>query len=217
MNFANRRRLVIAIICGAVVLVVLVIIGVFGLLRGPADTGQAETPAPTASTSPATPEPTAVPETSLVSSDPDEFARMVALALFNWDTQADADLTDWAQVLVDVADVDQGPAVASDVRAYLPAPEIWDRLRSYGTRQWLDIKSITVPKAWATALEQAEPGQIPPGGGAFTVDGTRNRTGIYDSEVMRTNHEVAFTIFVNCPGDEPCTLRRLSRVDEPLR
>lgn len=216
MRFAHRRRLVIAIVGSGIVLLVLLVIGVFGLLRGPVQANQPEHPAPEASVS-VTPMASADrPQPMPVTSNPELFTRSVARALFNWDTRHQGDLSEWAQVLVDVAAVDEAAAVASDVRGYLPGVESWKQLSSYGTRQWLELESVVVPDAWATALKQATAGQIPRGAAAFTVVGTRHRAGTWHTEVIRTDRTVAFTVFVACPGRDSCTLLRLSQLDRPL-
>ncbi|WP_104201201.1 hypothetical protein [Cryobacterium sp. Y29] len=214
MQFLHRRRLVVAIVGAGIALIVLAAIGLFGLLRGPAKASQPERPAPAASALAIAP--TDQPQPVLETSSPELFARSVAHALFDWDTRQDAGLADWAQVLVDVADAEEAAAVAADVRDYLPGAEMWERLSTYGTRQWLDVESVTVPAAWATALEQAEAGQIPQGASALTVTGTRHRAGTWNTNEMRTERQVSFTIFVVCPGQESCTLLRLSKLDHPL-
>lgn len=214
MLFFRRRRLAIAIISAGIALIVLAAVGLFGLLRGPAKASPPERPAPTASAMEVVPtdQPQPVHETS----SPELFARSVAHALFDWDTRQDAGLADWAQVLADVADAEEAAAVAADVREYLPGAEMWQRLAAYGTRQWLDVESVTVPAAWATALEQAAEGQIPQGAAALTVVGTRHRMGTWDTDEMRTERQVSFTVFVVCPDKESCTLLRLSKLDHPL-
>ena len=212
----HRRRLIIAIVSAGVALLVLVVIGVYGLLsRGQEQTPSAQT-SPQATVTPTPPVlidgPQPIPETN----DPELFARNVAAALFNWDTRADADVTDWAQELVDVANADEAVGLASDVRAYLPNPGTWEQLRGYGTRQCLTVDSIVIPDLWPTALEQATPGQVPPGATAYTVTGTRHRAGTWKADPLRTDHEVAFTVFVACTEDTPCELLRLTRLDHPM-
>ncbi|TFD12122.1 hypothetical protein E3T35_07920 [Cryobacterium sp. TMT1-2-2] len=214
MHLLRRRRLVIAIVGAGIALVVLSVIGLFGLLRGPAEASAPAQPVPTASALSVMP--TEQPQPVLETSSPELFARSVAHALFDWDTRQDAGLADWAQVVVDVADAEEAAAVAADVRDYLPGAEMWQRLAAYGTRQWLDVESVTVPAAWATALEQAAEGQIPQGAAALTVVGTRHRVGTWDTDVERTERQVSFTVFVVCPGKESCTLLRLSKLDHPL-
>lgn len=215
MHFAHRRRLVVAIVGSGIALIVLLVIGVYGLLRGPANGSQPKQPATEASISSVPPARAAQPQQVLVTSNPELFARSVARALFDWDTRYEAGLSEWAQVVVDVADANEAAAVASDVRGYLPGAEMWEQLSAYGTRQWLELKSVAVPDAWSTALEQAA-GQIPRGAAAFTVVGTRHRAGTWDTEAVHTERKVTFTVFVVCPGREPCTLLRLSQPDRPL-
>ncbi|WP_104125963.1 hypothetical protein [Cryobacterium sp. Y57] len=214
MQFLRRRRLVIAIVGAGVALIVLAAVGLFGLLRGPTKANQHERSAPPASAAAVVP--TDQPQPVLETSSPELFARSVAHALFDWDTRQDAGLADWVQVLVDVADAEEAAAVAADVREYLPGAEMWQRLATYGTRQWLDVESVVVPVAWATALEQAAAGQIPRGAAALTVVGTRHRAGTWDTDEMRTERQVSFTVFVVCPGQKSCTLLRLSKLDHPL-
>jgi hypothetical protein len=153
----------------------------------------------------------------LVTTHPESFARSVARALFDWDTRHEGGPSPWAQVVVDVADPDEWAAVASDIRGFLPVSEMWEQLADYGTRQWLEAKSVIVPDAWSTALKQASPGQIPQGAAAFTIVGSAHREGTWNTDVIRTKRDVTFTVFVRCPGGEPCTLLRLSQLDEPLK
>ncbi len=217
MHFAHRRRrLFIAIVVSGITLITLVVIGVYGMFRGPAETSQPEGQPHQASVAPTSPSPAEQPQQVPVTSNPERFARSVARSLFNWDTRHDAGPSEWAQALVDFADADEAAALASDVRGYLPVAEIWAQLGTYGTRQWLELESVVVPNGWSTALEQAAPGQIPPGATAFTVVGTRHREGSWATEVMRTERQVAFTVFVVCPDREPCALLRLSKLDQPL-
>ena len=216
MQFIHRHRLVLAIVGSGIALAVIVAIGVYGLLRGPAKASQPERRAPEASVSST---PTSLPDQPqpvVVTTNAELFARSVAAALFTWDTRHEGDLSEWVQVLVDVADSDEAAAVASDVRGYLPSTEMWGQLSAYGTRQWFERESVVVPAAWSTALEQAASGQIPQGAAAFTVVGSRHRAGTWDTEVIRTERKVAFTIFVVCPGQELCRLLRLSQLDRPL-
>ncbi|WP_404434235.1 hypothetical protein LG299_06560 [Microbacterium lacus] len=205
-------------IAGGVALLLLVGWGVYGLLRGPSEP---QHPPATTSTTDASPPRSAEvgvgPRAIYPARDPEVFARQIADALFTWDTRATADLSEWAQVIVDVADADEALAAASDVRSYLPTPGIWQQLRSYGTRQWLVIDSVSVPDAWSTAVTQAQPGQLPPGATAFTVEGTRHREGTWGAEPVATSRSVAFTVFIACERAEPCRLLRLSQLDNPLR
>lgn len=215
MYFDHRRRLVLAFAGISVALIAITVIGVLGLLRGPSTARELDAPANEASVSRALP-PAAKPRPVLVTGSPEQFARSVARALFNWDTRYQGGPSPWAQMVVNVADPDEGTAVASDIRGFLPEAEMWEQLTDYGTRQWLEVKSIVVPKAWSTALRQATPGQIPRGAAALTIVASAHRQGVWNSDAIRTNRNVTFTIFVRCPGDEPCTLLRFSQLDKPL-
>ena len=216
MQIAHRRRLMIAVASSGVMLVMLAVIGVYGLFRGESQVGQSN------STTPRTPVPfqsverVQPPRPVLVTTDGDLFARSVARALFTWDTRADAGVSEWEQRLVDVADPTEAAAVASDVRNYLPTTEMWEQLGTFGTRQWIRLKSVAVPRTWSTALRQAAPGQIPPDALAFTVTGTSHREGIWGTEPLHTERQVSFTVFVVCPSETPCSLLRLSQLDRPL-
>ncbi|CEI48386.1 hypothetical protein [Propionibacterium freudenreichii] len=223
----QRRRLLIAATTGGLVLLVLVGVGVYGLLRGPATP---TTPAPSTSTPTTSPDPSApttgrgpspVPQTS----DPEAFARAVAHALFTWDTTTGNSPSDYAQVLADVAAAQEADAFVGDVRAYLPTPEAWAQLRPYATSQHLTIDQVFVPETWQAAVAQAAPGQIPDGATAYTIEGTRHRQGISGTAPVEASRPVAFTVFVICtptaPGDGAgsgsCEVLRLSRLDNPLR
>jgi hypothetical protein len=215
MRFVHQRRFIIAVVCGGLTLILLMTIGAYGLLRGPEKERHADRPALETS-APSSPERTDEPRPVLVTSNPEFFARSVARALFNWDTRHDGGPAEWAQVPLDVADADEAVALASDVRGYLPSPEMWERLRTYGTRQRLDVESVAAPESWSAALEQAAAGQIPRGAAAFNVVGTSHRVGTWNTEVIRTERSVAFTIFIACPEGQRCALLRLSQLGRPL-
>ena len=217
MRFEHRRRLIIVVTVSGVVLLVLLAFGVYGLVRGPANESDNERPTHEATESSVVPAQTLRPQEVLATSDPERFVRSVVRALFTWDTRHPGGPSDWAQVLVDVTDANEAAAVASDVRGYLPGPGMWQQLSAYGTRQWLVVESITVPDAWATALAQAAPSQLPRGASAFTVDGSRQREGTWGTEVIRTTRHVTFTVFIACRDGEPCTLLRISQLDRPLQ
>ncbi|MFV0433490.1 MAG: hypothetical protein ACK5LO_05885 [Leucobacter sp.] len=208
------RRLFIAAAAGAAVLLLLIGVGVYGLLRGPA------TPdTPTSPTSPAegTRQPNFPPRPVAETSDGEAFARSVAERLFGWDTGLEYGPADYMQRLVDVADPAEAPGLAADVRGYFPEARAWGELRQYQTRQWIEIDSIVVPADWAAAKAQAGAGQLPPGAIAYTITGTRHRTGMWDGRETSDARPVAFTIFAACTSSDGCRLLRLSAVDQPLR
>ena len=222
----RRRRLLIAAVAVGLALLILVGVGIYGLLRGPATTTAPVPGAEPSSASTATPEPTPGGELGPVprTGGPEAFARAVAEALFTWDTASGYSPSDYAQVLADVAHGSEADAFVGDVRAYLPTVEAWAQLRQYATRQWLTIDTAVIPEAWETAVAQAAPGQIPDGATAYTITGTRHRDGTWGTTPVEASRPVAFTVFLVCtppvPGrgsDGLCEVLRLSELDNPLR
>jgi len=153
-------------------------------------------------------------------SDPEAFAEAVARALFDWDTAAPNPRSEYAGRLLVVADPTgaESPALVADVASYLPTDEAWADLKPYYTRQWIEIESITVPDLWPQAVSEAGPGGFAPGTRAYTIEGARHRTGVWEGDDVTAAHEVAFTVFIVCEPTYPsCHLLRLSRLDEPLQ
>lgn len=225
----RRRTMLIATIAGAIILLLLVGVGVYGLIRGPQTTELADV---VATDSPAATHPADTPsgpEPVVTVGGPEESAAAVAEALFTWDTTRGHGPADYAQMLADVTADEEADAAVSDVRAYLPTTEAWAQLRTHQTRQWLTIDTIEIPAVWEDAVAQAAPGQIPDGTIAYTITGTRHRTGYWGTDPITTTHDVAFTVFLTCtperttappiadPITETCTLLRLSQLDNPLR
>src|SRR5699024_3417121 len=100
---------------------------------------------------PSTPPVTTVPEVDAVPSgmpddgtlpelppvtDPEDFAELVAHAIFDWDTSSLAPRAGYLQRIATVADPtgESSPGLISDVDAYLPPEKIWVDLREYETR-----------------------------------------------------------------------------------
>lgn len=224
----HRRTMLIAVIAGGLILLILVGVGVYGLIRGPqpADPGDAvPSDSPTATRPADTP---SGPEPVVAVGGPEAFAAAVAEALFTWNTTSGYGPADYAQMLADVTADEEADAAASDVRAYLSTPEAWAQLRTHQTRQWLTIDTNEIPAMWEDAVAQAAPGQIPDGTTAYTITGTRHRTGYWGTDPITTTHPVAFTVFLTCtreqsaspsadPITETCALLRLSQLDNPLR
>ncbi|WP_157009119.1 hypothetical protein [Agromyces laixinhei] len=218
MPFADRRRLIVAVVAGGCILLALIGVGIYGLLRGPSVGADHEArPTAAVNTAPTRPDPVSSPKTVAATSDPERFVRSVARSLFDWDTRAPDDPAEWAQPLVDVADAEEAVGVATDVRAYLPVSTVWKQLQTYGTRQRLDINSVEVPDAWTTARAQASANQLSKTTVAYTVAGTAHRDGTWNGESVESSRRVSFTVFIDCPPDEPCRLLRLSRPDAPLQ
>lgn len=221
----SRGRLI-AVIAAGLVLLLLVGVGIYGLITGPRPPDdRAPDPAPTITTpgetDPAAPGPPRV----IPSHDPDKFARNVAEALFGWDTGSGLMPLDYTAGLLEVGDPSgaEQAGLASDIAAYLPSRQAWIELRQYATTQHLVINHSFVPEAWDQAVEQAQPGQIPPGATAVTIEGTRHREGVWNDEPVTAEQSVSFTVFLACPPPVPqfrtglCHVLRLSQLDNPLR
>jgi hypothetical protein len=151
--------------------------------------------------------------------DPESFARLVAHAIFDWDTAVAVPLSDYTSRLVTVADPtgESSPGLVADVAAYLPTATAWSQLRIYATRQWLAINTARVPSLWSQAEVEAGPDGLLPGTTAFTITGVRHRAGVWEGNPVTSEHDVAFTVFIVCAPSYPeCHLLRLSRLDEPL-
>ena len=151
--------------------------------------------------------------------DPESFARLVAHAIFDWDTAVAVPLSDYTSRMVTVADPtgESSAGLVADVAAYLPTTSAWSQLRDYATRQWLTINTAEVPSLWSQAQVEAGPDGLLPGTTAYTITGVRNRTGEWDGTPVSSEHDVAFTVFIVCaPSYADCHLLRLSRLDDPL-
>lgn len=215
-----RKRLIVLLAAGLAVLL-LAGVGVYGLIQGPRTGPPAENDDAPAATAPPEDRPTHPSRIAPVapSSDPETFARNVATAVFAWDTGAGFMPLDYTSVLMEVADPTgtEQAGLAADIAAYLPTRQAWVELRPYATTQHLEITDAFVPEAWATAQEQARPGQLTPGTTAITIEGIRHREGVWNEEPVTSEHEVAFTVFVICePAYDTCHLLRLSELDNPL-
>ena len=75
---------------------------------------------------------------------------------------------------------------------------------------------MTRPTKWPEAEAQAGDALLP-GTTAFTIEGVRHRTGIWEDAPVSSEHDVSFTVFVVCgPSYPECHLLRLSMLDNPL-
>ena len=154
----------------------------------------------------------------LSTSDPATFARQVAQAIFAWDTTSMVSRADHVEQLLALADPtgESTAGLLADLDRYLPTADAWTQLARYDTRQWLTITAVTTPTLWPKAVSQAVAGLLP-GTTAFTVDGVRHRSGVWEGEPVNSAHDVAFTVFVVCGPSYPrCHLLRLSMLDKPL-
>lgn len=151
-------------------------------------------------------------------SDPEAFARLVAQAIFEWDTATLITRTDHVEQLVTAGDPtgESTPGLVSDLDNYLPTPDAWHELARYETRQWLSIDTVTTPTKWPEAEAQAG-NSLLPGTTAFSIEGARHRTGVWEDAPVSSEHDVSFTVFVVCgPSYPECHLLRLSMLDNPL-
>ena len=154
------------------------------------------------------------------STDPDQFARNVATTLFAWDTASGLMPLDYSAAILAVGDPSgtEQAGLASEVANYLPSRDQWVELRKHSTSQSLSITDSYVPEAWADAISQAPPGQVPTGASAVTIEGTRHRAGTWNGTPVTDDFQVAFTIFIACPpGADSCHVLRLSQLDNPLK
>ena len=118
----RRRRLLIAATAGGLALLLLVGVGIYGLVRGPA-APSASTPNERPSTAaPVTPAPTSVAELEPLDQHlgPEAFAQAVAEALFTWDTTTGHMPSDYAQVLADAAHGSEADAFVAASLSSLP-------------------------------------------------------------------------------------------------
>lgn len=220
----RRLRLIISLAAAGIVLAVLTGVGIYGLVAGPPSPrpGPAD---PTGSATPGTIVPTSptpgatelepLPETR----SPERFAEAVAQALFAWDTFTTFGADDHRTVLLEAADPSgaETPGLISDLSNYLPSAATWRDLQEYRTAQWIDIDRLYVPDQWYEAVAAAD-GQLADGLVAYTVEGTRHRSGVWFDEPVTSEHPVAFTMFLSCPpATDRCVLLRLSQLGNPLR
>ena len=214
----RRRRLIVAAVTAALLLAAFITYAVLSS-RSSSSGADRVMPADDWRSGSATSEPAVVELPALrPTRDPDAFAREVAEALFAWDTATLVVRADHIEQLMGIADPtgESTAGLLSDLHGYLPTPDAWVELAQYETRQWLTIDSIATPSKWAEAEEQAGDALLP-GTTAFTVHGTRHRSGIWEGEPVSSEHDVAFTVFIVCgPSYPECHLLRLSILDKPL-
>lgn len=218
----TRRQ--VALVATAVLLVAALIVGIYGLVTGPSPTGTqsgkpavavAGGPRPAADTKEPDPTSEALPRTN----DPIAYARAVAAALFDWDTATGFLPADYqAPVLADAdPSGEETPGLITDIATYMPTVNQWLDLGAMHVTQALTITAAGVPTSWATAVEEAH-GELRPGTTAVTIEGTRQRRGIWNGEQATTSSPVSFTVFVACqPAFDRCRVLRLSQLDNALR
>lgn len=219
----RARRTLIILVATVSLAITLAGIGIYGLIVGAGNPTEPSNPA--SSSAVEDPEPPRKPMSPtrlpLIprSTDGEAFARSVAAALFTWDTGSGFLPLDYTEVILNVADPTgfEQAGLAADIATYLPTQSAWAGLRSYVTTQRLEVAAAFVPGAWTEALAQARPGQLPDGAVAYTIEGIRHRSGVWNGNPVTAEHPVAFTLFLACPSGEPCHVLRLSQVNNPLR
>jgi len=213
----------IAVILGCVLALATLVVGIYGLVRGPESTALPPAPRP-AGTVEVTPE-AAAPVVTLEdralphTTDPIAYARAVATSLFDWDTSLGFLPTDYTAAVLADADPsgEETPGLLDDIATYLPNVEQWLDLGAMEVVQTIEIDEAFIPESWDAAVEQAH-GHLRPGTTAVTVVGTRHRSGVWNGEVAESSYPVSFTVFVACPpAFDRCHVLRLSQLDKPLR
>ncbi|MEP9382903.1 hypothetical protein [Nocardioides sp. KR10-350] len=211
------------LLVAAVALLATVVVGVYGLVRGPG--GKASPSLAGRSPEPAVVTHSDAPVADLRdrslphTTDPIAYARAVATSLFDWDTSSGHLPPDYTAAVLADADPsgDETPGLLDDVATYLPTTDQWLDLGALDVVQTIDIASASIPASWPTALAQAH-GQLRPGTTAVTITGTRHRSGVWDGEPAASSDPVSFTVFVACPpAFDRCHVLRLSQLDNPLR
>ena len=218
----RKKRLLITLIVTGFVITCLAAVGIYGLVTGPQQTSPPPAETPTTPSAPTAagddPQGTQLPSLPRTN-DPETYVRAVAVALFEWDTFTLLAPVDHRGVLIEDADPTgtETPGLITDLDGYFPSASTWRDLAEYRTNQHIEIEQVFVPEQWAEAVA-ASGGQIVDGTHAYTVEGTRNRAGVWYDEPVTSSRPVAFTVFVSCePMFERCHLLRLSELDNPLR
>ena len=212
LNLSRRTRVILLV--GAAFAVVIVAVGVYGLLRGPAAPGD-----PDATSEPSMPRPTSA-ATVAPSPVPIVFARNVAEALFMWDTASGAGTDQIIDTVLAVGDGggDETPGLRADIALYLPTAAQWAQLREYRTAQHIEIEEAFIPETWRELTADHDSG-LPAAAVAVTIDGTRVRTGEWLGEPANRRWPVTFTVFLLCPERDAagCHVLRLSEPGKSLR
>lgn len=216
---ARRRRRLIVIV-GATAFLVSSFVTCAALVHHPASRiGHAAPRLKSNAASTVAPEPRVVELPRLrPTRDPETFARLVAQALFEWDSATMTGRDAHIEQLIAVGDPtgESTAGLLEDLDNYLPTPKAWIDLGQYDTKQWLSLDSATTPAQWAEAETQASD-ELLPGTTALTIRGVRHRSGVWEGASVTSEHDVAFTVFIVCaPSYRECHLLRLSMLDKPL-
>lgn len=219
---AVRRRLIVLIAVAALIVLVTIGVGVYGLIRGPGHptrranaTARGSSSSSSGSSSAAAQGPAVLPKTD----DPVVYAEAVAAALFDWSTTSGYGPSDYTAPVLADADPsgEELPGLVEDLAGYEPTSEQWTQLATMQVSQQLRITSAVVPSLWGEALAQAH-GQLRAGTTAITITGVRRRTGVWYGQPATISNPVSFTIFEACsPAFSRCHTLRLSQLGDPLQ
>lgn len=207
----GARRLTLLLVLAAAPVLAALAVGIVGLLHGAPATDSF----PTSATTPHPPIPH--PLLTGVPACPRSGIGRLAGLVFDWDTATSSRQAIVRRVAraADPAGIET-PGLLTDLDNYLPSDDAWTILAGYRARQTLTDLHSRVPQSWP-AITAADQDRLPAGIAAFTIDGTRRRTGNVDGERSAFIDEVAFTMIVSCPsGDGGWRLLRLSRLGVPL-
>lgn len=210
----HRHRIVAVGIFAVTLLVTTAVLLLVGSSHDPAGR-----PAPAPMSTPSSPQ--ARPSTPVAhGSDPRAFAIKAAEAVFEWDTTTSTNTDGYYARLVEIADPGgvESDGLVADLSTYLPTDDAWRHLRTYKTRQWLAVTSARVPSTWTATAREGEAYGLERGTTAYTIDGVRHRTGIWNGKAVHSRHDVSFTVFIICgPRYPTCYLLRLSQPNHPLQ
>jgi hypothetical protein len=212
----TRIRLIIGITVG-IALLAAVSVGVYGLFFTDKDRAPEPPTAPSASSSPAPGKPSGSSSGGIT--DPECYARFAAGQVFAWDTSVQNRHTVLEELLM-LGDPsgEELAGLASDLNRYLPSTEAWQQLRTNQTRQELVIETAEIPETWGQATGNGTAEGLPKGTVAYTITGTRHRTGVYHNQPVEASRPVAFTMFITCAPTFPeCHLMRLGQLDNPMK
>jgi hypothetical protein len=218
----SKTRLIMLLSAAGLVALAFIGVGIYGLVTGPR-TGSEHAAAPRTLVPSATPSAGGTMTSSSLpplpkTTDPERFARAVATSLFTWDTTAPFDPQAHIDVILKAADPsgEETPGLINDLDYYLPSTDTWRTLAQYQTAQTLTIDTIRVPAQWYQAVAEAH-GRLADGLTAYTVHGTRHRTGVWFNKPVSSANPVSFTMFLSCPpATSTCRILRLSQLNNPL-
>ena len=169
------------------------------LSEGPDSTVGEASPSPTVEPPATTPAPPGLP-TLPRTSDPDEYATAVAVAVFAHDTAA-ADPQDYRALLMAEADPQMTSRGMADlermVAERIPTPEQWQRMRANDQWSQWQTEDVWQPGAWDEVVTS---GQAEPGWAVRNVLGVQTTHFLDEGQERSTSRERTVTIGMRCPA-----------------